>query len=178
MKARAWGLAATLGLVVGLSFVAVPAQAQRWGNGQVVTCGSVDGKYTRCSVPWRDAQLVKQDSDTRCDRGRNWGFERGAIWVDRGCRGQFAEAGGRPGGPGGPGWGGGHPPGGRDQVVVCGSENNRYKVCPIDLRGARVAIVNNDSDTRCIEGRNWGTNRDGIWVNGGCRGRFAVQRRW
>jgi hypothetical protein len=121
---------------------------------------------------------VKQDSDTRSDRGRNWGFERGAIWVDRGCRGQFAEAGGRPGGPGGPGWGGGRPPGGRDQVVVCGSENNRYKVCPIDLRGARVAIVNNDSDTRCIEGRNWGTNRDGIWVNGGCRGRFAVQRRW
>ena len=115
MKARAWGLAATLGLVVGFSFVAAPAQAQRWGSGQVVTCGSVDGKYTRCSVPWRDAQLVKQDSDTRCDRGRNWGFERGAIWVDRGCRGQFAEAGGRPGGPG---WGGGRPPGGRDRKSV------------------------------------------------------------
>ncbi|WP_049623141.1 DUF3011 domain-containing protein [Frateuria defendens] len=176
-----WGVA--MGLLAGLSLMAAPAaQAQRG----TVTCGSVNGRYARCEVDWRGADMVRQDSRTRCVRGRNWGFERGAIWVDQGCRGQFVESRGWGGGDR-PGWGGGRPPGWGDddrpgwggQVSIqCGSVDGRYRLCPVRLdRRSDVRLVNNDSDTRCREGYNWGVNRDGIWVDRGCRGRFVITRR-
>lgn len=166
-------LASGLGLVAALAPVAGHAQGYR----DRVTCGSVDGRFARCDVGWRDADLVRQDSDARCVRGQTWGFDRGAIWVDRGCRGQFVPArGGWGGGDGRPGWGGG---GDRDVSIQCGSVDNRYRLCPVRIgRDADVRLVNNDSDTRCREGYNWGVQRDGIWVDRGCRGRFVISQRW
>lgn len=174
MKTGLFAAMATVAMAMALSLVSLPAFAQR-GRGDVVTCGSVDGRYARCQVPWQDADLVHKDSDASCDRGRSWGFDRGGIWVDKGCRGQFVEVGRR--GPGGPGGWNDRPP--REQIVQCGSVDGRYRVCNVDIgRDADVRLVANDSDTRCEQGRNWGVSRDGIWVNNGCRGRFAIRNRW
>jgi hypothetical protein len=177
--ASLWGgvFVAAMGLVT----LALPSAVLAQGDGPV-TCGSVNGRYARCPVGWRDAQLIHQDSDTRCERGRNWGFERGAIWVDRGCRGRFVaagrerhhwrdrdddEGGWRPG----PDWD-------RDIQLQCGSVDNRYRFCQVDLgRRGRVRLLRQESDAACSEGYSWGYNRAGIWVDHGCRAQFLARRR-
>jgi hypothetical protein len=179
------------GLLGGLALVAMAmtmgavspvAVAQRG----TIDCGSGDNKPGRCPVRWRDAQLVRQDSKAACIRDRTWGFDQqaNAIWVDRGCRGIFAEAGGwgggRPGGDGRPGWGDGRPGsgpgwgGGPQRTLDCGSHNGRYGHCDVDLRYGRPRLVRQESDARCQEGYSWGVDRDGIWVDKGCRGIFSV----
>ncbi len=143
------------------------------GN-QTISCGSPQHRLARCRVPgyWRDARIVRQTSKASCVRGRSWGFDRGAIWVDKGCGGVFAPGNYHGGWRPGPGWN-------RDFVVGCGSPQYRYFFCQVDVgaRG-RVVMERQTSNTRCIEGRNWGWNRAGIWVDKGCGGRFRVIRRW
>lgn len=62
---------------------------------------------------------------------------------------------------------------GFDEVIRCESRDYRQVYCGIDSRRG-VEIVNQLSDTACIEGRTWGWDRRGVWVSGGCRGEFAV----
>ena len=70
---------------------------------------------------------------------------------------------------GGGGWNPGTGPGGS---VLCESSNNRYRECPTNFRG-RATLTQNVSQTRCVEGQNWGS-RDGlVWVDRGCKGRFS-----
>jgi hypothetical protein len=97
----------------------------------------------------------------------------------------FVEAGrgggdhdGRPGNGGGGGW---HPGADWDQDirVRCASQDYHYNMCQVDVgRGGRVYIERQISGTRCDEGRNWGSNRAGVWVDGGCEAIFVVERRW
>lgn len=65
---------------------------------------------------------------------------------------------------------------GFDEVIRCESRDYRQVYCNIDSRGG-VEIVNQLSDTACIEGRTWGWDRRGVWVSGGCRAEFAVAGR-
>jgi len=69
---------------------------------------------------------------------------------------------------------GGWNPGGNwsPRNVICSSNNNRYVECRTPFRG-RAVLTQQMSKTRCDEGRNWGQRQDVIWVNGGCRARFA-----
>lgn len=157
------------------------AQYNRAGS---IDCASTGYKMMRCRVPWRDASLVRQLSDSSCVRGRTWGVERGAVWVDQGCAGRFVEA-GRGGGGGygpGPGAGGDWRPGAgwdRSIRVRCASQNYSYNMCQIDTgRGGSVHVEQQISKTRCQRGRTWGFNRAGIWVDGGCEAVFRVDRRW
>ena len=138
---------------------------------QTVSCGSPQHRMLRCGVPeyWRGARLVQQTSHAACVEGRSWGFDRAGIWVDKGCGGVFAAAGGwQPG----PDWN-------RDFVVSCGSPQYRYYFCQVDVgaRG-RVMLQRQHSDSACVEGRTWGWNRAGIWVDKGCGAQFLVTRRW
>ena len=72
----------------------------------------------------------------------------------------------------GPGWD-------RDIELRCASNDFRYNMCRVDTgRGIDVRLVRQISKTRCVEGRNWGFNRAGIWVDQGCEGVFRVARRW
>ncbi|MEO8810502.1 MAG: DUF3011 domain-containing protein [Rhodanobacter sp.] len=176
---------------VGLGALATapPALAQR---GQVIRCESTDGKFNRCQMPFRDAQLVKQESKGACIRGQSWGVDRQGLWVDRGCRGLFGESrGGRPdqgrpdyGRPdqNRPGQGGDWRPGpGWDRSIrlQCDSNHNSYQMCTVDVgRRGRVKLVRRMSDSRCVEGSSWGWNRAGVWVDRGCRAQFLVDRRW
>jgi hypothetical protein len=159
----------------------VEAQAQPYGGGGAVDCVSRNYNYSRCPVPWEDARIVRQISGAQCVRGQNWGFERrgGFIWVDRGCSASFVPVGGYGHGPG---YGGGWQPGpGWDNrfQIACESRDNRYSFCAVDLGGGgRAYLERQTSGSPCIEGRTWGWNRAGIWIQDGCRGVFTVDRRW
>ncbi|HEY4292222.1 DUF3011 domain-containing protein [Luteibacter sp.] len=172
------GLAGTIAL--GAAALALPHVAHAQRGGDTVNCYSDQGRRSVCRVPWRDARLVRQDSDTACVRNRTWGIDRGGLWVDNGCRGIFQETGGWGGGnrPGSgwddhrPGWGGGS---GGDRIVSCGSVDNRRAFCSARIgRGAR--LVEQESKNTCREGSTYGFNRDGIWVDRGCRGKFSTGR--
>ncbi len=171
-----WGLA--LGIfALSLLPVSVPVHAQ--GYGDTVTCESRNYNYQSCNVPWRDARLIRQTSSTQCVRGRSWGIDRRGLWVDRGCAGVFAAAG--YGGPP-PYEGGGWRPGpGWDSrfVIECNSSGFSYRFCGVDVGGGgRVYLERQTSSAACIEGRTWGWNRGGLWVDQGCQGRFTIDRRW
>jgi hypothetical protein len=178
------------GLLAGFLSVATPAvQAQ---GRDVVRCGSTDGRFARCGVPWRDAEIIRQESNSPCTRGDTWGMDRYGLWVDRGCRGQFVEMGRGGGWRGGDRWrddddgrwqgGGGWRPGpdwDREIRLQCESNDRRYQFCMVDVgnRG-RARLVRQLSDSGCQEGYSWGWNRAGVWVDRGCRGLFSIDRRW
>ncbi len=163
--------------------VSAPVAAQRGYDRQELQCSSRDYNEQRCDVPWRDARIVRQLSDTRCERGRNWDIDRRGLWVDGGCSAVFVEAdGGRYRGRdrdrGEQDW---RPGAGWDQSirVRCESRDYDYHMCRIDTgRGSQVYIDSQISRTDCREGQNWGWNRAGIWVSGGCAAVFVVDRRW
>lgn len=67
--------------------------------------------------------------------------------------------------------------GGSNDLVRCESEDGRQRFCPVDTRGARIELTRQISRSECRFGRNWGYDRRGVWVNGGCRGEFTVYRR-
>jgi hypothetical protein len=180
-------------LVVLLAGPASIARAQDHGHGDAVTCESRDMHRTRCAVPWHDARLVEQTSDTSCVRGENWGIDGRGLWVNHGCGGRFVAAGGRDHSDnyhdgdhgdrdhGDHDHGGWSPEPGWDSRfnVGCESRDFQYHFCAVDLGGAgRVSIARQVSDSACIEGRTWGSNRAGIWVNNGCAAEFSVDRRW
>ncbi len=171
-------------LVGMLSVVAALAQGGYYdnrGRDDSVQCESRDYRFNRCRTDgWRDARLVRQTSGSQCIRGRTWGVDRSGLWVDAGCSGVFVEA---RGGDDRPGYGGGgwRPGNDWDQDIRfrCASNDYNYNMCQVDVgRGGRVYISRQISNTACIEGRNWGYNRAGVWVDGGCEAEFVVERRW
>ena len=55
-----------------------------------VRCESEEFEYKFCPADTRGGvQLRQQLSDTDCQRGYNWGYDRRGIWVDEGCAGEF-----------------------------------------------------------------------------------------
>ena len=132
---------------------------------QTINCSSNDGRRNWCDIGRaRDAQLVRQISGSPCIQGRTWGVDGRGLWVDGGCRADFAIGGGGFGPPQPP------PP----QVVTCSSDNGRRNWC--DVGGRRdIRISRQISGSACIQGRTWGTDRRGIWVDNGCRAEFFVR---
>ncbi|MEO6965944.1 MAG: DUF3011 domain-containing protein, partial [Acidobacteriaceae bacterium] len=112
---------------------------------------------------------TNQRSGSPCIQGRTWGFDRRGIWVDRGCRADFVvrPTGYRPGRP--------MPPPPMANVITCSSNNGRRRLCPADTRRG-VRLVNQRSGSPCIQDRTWGFDRQGVWVDRGCRADFALGR--
>ncbi len=135
-----------------------------WNNNGTVRCDSNNNRHQVCNTGWRSAMLLRQISDTRCIEGRNWGSNNGSVWVSGGCRAEFTQGRG--------GWGGNNN-NNNNYFVDCHSNSNRLNTCNWDRRRGRPVIIQQVSDTRCLEGRNWGYNGNSIWVNGGCRARFG-----
>lgn len=165
---------------------------------RTIRCESNDGRTRICSADTRGGvQLVDQTSQTSCIRGRTWGADQRGIWVTQGCRGVFAiNAGGAYGGSYGNraygygygAYGNGYSSGAYNngyynngyrsynrsaRVVRCESRDGRTRACSIDTRYG-VSIVNQYSDSPCIEGSTWGADRNRVWVTRGCRADFAA----
>ncbi|HET6912564.1 MAG TPA: DUF3011 domain-containing protein [Rhodanobacteraceae bacterium] len=70
----------------------------------------------------------------------------------------------------------GAPPGYRDydrgQTIVCESQDGHYNRCQVPWDGG-VRMVQQISESACIRGQTWGERRHSVWVNQGCRARFA-----
>jgi hypothetical protein len=163
------------GLIVAALAVFVPRSAA-----QTISCSSDDGKRHYCAAngPGR-ARLVQQRSESACREGYSWGSDDRGVWVDHGCRADFAMEGGygdhdrdrdhdRDGyhGDNGP-YGG--------QVISCSSDDMHKHFCPADTsRG--VQLVKQNSDSSCKQGHGWGYDSRGIWVNHGCRADFQLGR--
>jgi len=187
MSLRIVAIVASLALSV-LSASLAQAQDPRYdsrpgyggpGPSEAVDCRSNNYSFQRCPVPWRDARMVQQLSDTQCVRGMNWGLDRTGIWVDRGCGGRFVASEGR--GHRRDYGGGWNPPSGWDQrfQIRCDSNDYQYNFCAADLGGGGRAYVERQiSGTPCVEGQTWGWNRAGVWVVQGCAAVFTIDRRW
>jgi hypothetical protein len=118
-----------------------------------ITCSSEDGKRHYCNAESRyGVNLVRQRSGSPCNEGTSWGFDDRGVWVDHGCRADFAP---RPG-------------------VTCSSEDGRRHYCNAETR-AGVAIVRQRSGSPCTQNYSWGFDDRGIWVDHGCRADFALE---
>lgn len=159
---------------VALSSVGLRAQSGITAqNGRQVTCSSDDGKRHLCQVTTQyGVRMVNQRSGSPCIEGQTWGYNRNGIWVDRGCRADFWLGGGNHGGGGYPS-GGGYPNGSRQ--ITCSSNDGKRNYCNADT-GRGVRMVNQRSGSPCIQGQTWGFDRNGIWVDRGCRADFQLGR--
>lgn len=59
---------------------------------ETIYCASLGGPYTQCNFDQRyvvNVEFAGQVSRTRCEYRRNFGIERGFVWVQDGCRAHF-----------------------------------------------------------------------------------------
>ncbi|MBR8827231.1 MAG: DUF3011 domain-containing protein [Gomphosphaeria aponina SAG 52.96 = DSM 107014] len=189
------------GITLGLIVKTTPALANR-----NITCESQDGRYKFCRIDTRGGvRLERQLSSTRCSQGNTWGYDRDGIWVDDGCRAEFlvrdrngAHHSNNNDGDdtaaivGGAALAVGIIVGAlaansdeknnnnnnsSDQSLTCASNDDRYQHCAANIRsGDRVALKRQLSSAGCWQGDTWGYDRDGIWVDNGCRGVFEIRR--
>ena len=133
-------------------------------SAQTLTCSSDDGHRHYCPADVRGGvRLLKQRSGSPCDQGQSWGFDRGGVWVDRGCRADFAIDSYQYRGPA-PGSVG---------TVTCSSNDGKRHYCNVDSDGP-VRLAQQRSGSPCQEGYSWGSDGRGVWVDHGCRADFAV----
>jgi DUF3011 family protein len=141
---------------------------------QDISCDSENGRYQFCPANTnRGVRLVRVRSDASCIQGRSWGYDRRGIWVNNGCRADFELGGVRGSRDRGPG---GNSRGGSSQIFYCESGDGRRHYCAEGSAG-RVRLIQQKSKAACIEGRTWGRDRSGFFVDNGCRADFEVIRR-
>jgi len=63
----------------------------RFRSGQILYCASDDFDVHGCPAEtYFGVRIVRQRSKAPCIYGRTWGYDERGIWVDRGCRADFA----------------------------------------------------------------------------------------
>lgn len=159
-----------------------------------MSCSSDDMRRHVCAVDTTGGvQMVHQKSEAKCIQGRSWGYDRGGIWVDHGCRAEF-EVGAqvvvethregtevrahdrgyddRDNRRDGEfrGWGDAY-------MIYCASDAMERVWCPADSRFG-VRMIRQRSEAGCVEGQTWGYGKRGIWVDRGCRADFRVTGDW
>lgn len=70
---------------------------------------------------------------------------------------------------------GGQPAGAAQREIRCDSRGLGYNFCRADT-GGRVELVDRHSLFSCREGRSWGYDPRGVWVDKGCSATFRVGR--
>ena len=152
--------------------------------GQTISCSSDDGKRHYCPADSQGrVRLVQQHSESPCQEGYSWGSDGRGIWVYHGCRADFAIEGGRHGDSDQDRdrdrdhdrYRGDNQGSGQGQVVSCSSDDMHRHYCPADTRGG-VRLIKQNSESKCRQGRSWGFDDRGIWVDHGCRADFQVGR--
>jgi len=62
----------------------------------------------------------------------------------------------------------------RTITVVCESRDNRRHRCAADTLGQITIGRQLSRKSNCVEGRTWGSDSRGIWVDRGCRAEFLI----
>lgn len=136
-------------------------------QGQTITCSSNDGNRHYCNVnTQRGVRLSRQISGSACIETRTWGYDTRGIWVDKGCRAEFVVGAGR--GNGGRQQG---------QTITCSSDNGDRNYCsiPNNVNLNNINMTRQISGSPCIQGRTWGVDGRGLWVDKGCRAEFSTR---
>lgn len=173
MKRNYLLLLTTTGLLL---LSAVTARADQ----KTIRCESADQRYHECTYSGLGkVRLSNTLSKESCELGRSWGVRKeGTIWVDHGCRAEFVikHRDDRDGRPSDPGRYENETLQSNTPTVQCESENDHRKRCSADTsRG--VTLSRQFSKDRCIQGKDWGYDRKGIWVDHGCRAVFSLTAR-
>ncbi len=135
-------------------------------GGREIVCESRNNRIEYCRADTRGGvRLVEQLSRSQCIRDRTWGFDRHSVWVRDGCRARF-ELGSD---------GGWQPPPQAVRSFRCESQRGRREYCPVQMGNGYPVLVRNLSSTPCDLQRNWGWDRNGVWVDDGCRGEFRIE---
>jgi hypothetical protein len=133
-------------------------------GGTTISCSSDDGGRHYCSAAPGRVRLLQQRSQSSCQEGYSWGADGRGIWVDHGCRADFAVDAYQYGGQGG------------GDTISCSSDDGGRHYCETNVRG-RVRLARQRSESPCQEGYSWGSEGRGIWVDHGCRADFTVESR-
>lgn len=166
-------------LFAGLAFALSAITVLAYFDWKKVTLESKDGNrvYKKVDIRGR-VRLVKQLSDKPCVLGRTWGYDRNGIWVTDGCRAEFEYERDKDDDNGGGNWIGDLIGGGGNKWdtkrVRVESDGGKRVYKRIDTSGG-VKLVKRLSDKPCTLGRTWGYDRNGIWVDDGCRADFEVR---
>ena len=130
---------------------------------KLVVCESLNNGRHTCRADIRGGvTLTRTLSDNSCVRGKSWGINQRGIWVDKGCRAEFAL---------GTAVSSYRTPS-NTQTLTCESRNGRTR-CPVDT-SLGVRLAKRLSEHSCALGRDWGYDENGIWVTNGCRAEFTV----
>ena len=140
-------------------FLMLPAFTAAQGS---VKCESNDGHRNYCGdYGHNEITLERQISGSPCVEGQGWGVDRRGLWVDRGCRAYFTVSSRR----------GGY----SDQgAIKCESNDGRRNYCG-HYDFDQVRMERQISGSPCVQGRTWGVDRDGLWVDRGCRAYFTIR---
>jgi hypothetical protein len=176
---------------MALLILALPGRALAQPS-RIVSCSSDDMHLHTCAVgPNHGVRMVRQRSDSPCERGRSYGVRGNQVWVDHGCRADFEVLIGNDRGGRGPygrndrdrddgyrdGRGDRGPgPGARTFAVVCGSNDMHLATCAIGPNSG-VRLLRQMSESPCREGRTFGVRGNQLWVDRGCRAQFEVRGR-
>jgi Protein of unknown function (DUF3011) len=132
---------------------------------QTVSCSSDDMRWHACQADTgKGVRLLRQRSEADCVYAATWGYDDRGIWVDRGCRADFEVGGDQYEDEAGQPY---------NVSTYCASDDMHRHFCFTGPHGA-VRLVKRRSESECIEGRTWGREPRGIWVDRGCRADFEV----
>lgn len=156
-----------MAMVLALLGMHVPPAVAQQG---FLTCSSNGYRHNFCSANTQGRVVLLRELSTGnlCRQGRGWGFDNSGIWVDRGCRADFSY--GRDGGN----WSGGDWSG--PGTVLCESIGYRRNFCRVDTQNRVNLMREVSTGNLCRQGSGWGFDRNGIWVDRGCRGEFSYGR--
>ncbi len=137
-------------------FISISANAERYR----VLCESFNFQYRECLVPGQvqDVFLVQERSGRQCIPNHAYGILPNGVWVNRGCQAVFEVV----------------TYGGRQVYDMNCFSNGRYQFCPVGGYLLNAFVLREYGRAACIQGRNWGIQRDGIWVDFGCQAMFRV----
>ncbi len=138
-----------------------------------LTCASPNQSYQECIFNGRDRDVLKveveaQHSRAACHEGSTWGYNRGVLWVNSGCRANFKFTLRKRGGYNSPG------NGYRQESVRCESVNGQHTRCATRGWISYAEVSRQLSKSACTQGVDWSWDRDTLWVANGCRAIFTV----
>lgn len=85
-------LATALTGLLGIAWALIaPPGVQAQDVHDTITCSSTNGRRATCGADTsHGVTLLRELRGSHCEEGFSWGYNRREIWVDRGCRAEFA----------------------------------------------------------------------------------------
>jgi hypothetical protein len=78
-------------LLAAVAFSGSSLNGQDGDRGRTFSCESTSGQRQYCPInATSGVRMARQLGDTSCVEGYNWGRDEHGVWVDRGCRAEFA----------------------------------------------------------------------------------------